>query len=67
MNLNKSVLFPLKDDNLMEINGITLKEKVTYLGVFIDKDIKIYAASMFLVLLLFSNIISYKIFKYSDI
>ena len=27
MNLNKSVLFPLKDDNLMEINGITLKEK----------------------------------------
>ena len=45
INLNKSVLFPLKDSNLTEINGIPVKEKVTYLVVIIDKDKKLRSLS----------------------
>ena len=33
-----NLFYSLKDSNLMEMNRITVKEKVTYLGVFIDDD-----------------------------
>uniref|UniRef100_A0A3B3CA37 Reverse transcriptase domain-containing protein n=1 Tax=Oryzias melastigma TaxID=30732 RepID=A0A3B3CA37_ORYME len=38
MNINKSVLFPLKDCDLSEINGISIKTSLTYLGIIIDKN-----------------------------
>ena len=49
VNLNKCVLFPLKDSNLSEINGIMVKEKITYLGVFYkdNKDKKLCSLSNF--------------------
>uniref|UniRef100_A0A3P9LHW9 Reverse transcriptase domain-containing protein n=1 Tax=Oryzias latipes TaxID=8090 RepID=A0A3P9LHW9_ORYLA len=40
MNLNKSVLFPLKDCASPEINGIPVKSSLTYLGIIIDKNEK---------------------------
>ncbi len=38
MNLNKSVLLPIKGNDLSELNGIPVKNTVTYLGVHIDKN-----------------------------
>jgi len=38
MNLNKSILFPLKNSTLTEVNGIPVKEKFTYLGMIIEKN-----------------------------
>lgn len=40
ININKSVLFPLKDCVLQEVYGIPIKDKVTYLGIVICKDEK---------------------------
>ncbi|CAJ1073570.1 hypothetical protein H4Q32_018840 [Xyrichtys novacula] len=40
MNLNKSMLFPLKHCDLAELNGIPIKQTVTYLGVVLDKNEK---------------------------
>lgn len=41
MNLNKSILFPLKECDESEMNGIPVKNTVTYLGVVIDKNEKL--------------------------
>lgn len=38
MNINKSVLFPLKECNLTDLHGIPIKHTFTYLGVVIHKD-----------------------------
>lgn len=38
INLDKSVLFPIKSCNLSSCYGIPIKEKVTYLGVVICND-----------------------------
>lgn len=38
MNINKSVLFPLKNCNLASLDGIPINEKVTYLGIVICKN-----------------------------
>ena len=38
MNHNKSILFPLKNSTLTEVNGIPVKEKFTYLGMIIEKN-----------------------------
>lgn len=38
MNVNKSVLFPIKTCSLTELHGIPVKHIVTYLGVIINKD-----------------------------
>lgn len=40
MNLEKSVLFPLKDCSLLQIEGIPVKHQITYLGVVICKNEK---------------------------
>ncbi len=40
MNLDKSVLFPLKDCSSSEIENIPVKHKLTYLGVIICKNEK---------------------------
>lgn len=47
ININKSVLFPLKKSNLTEVNFIPVKDKVTYLGVIIEKDRKLRSLSNF--------------------
>lgn len=41
INLNKSVLFLLKESNLTEVNHKHIKNKVTYLGVIFEKEDKI--------------------------
>lgn len=38
INLDKSVLFPIKPCNLLNCGGILIKEKVTYLGIIICKN-----------------------------
>lgn len=38
MNLNKSVLFPIKNSDLVQLDNIPVKKSVTYLGVVIDKN-----------------------------
>ncbi len=38
VNLSKSVLFPLKHCDLLELNEIPIKQTVTYLGVVLDKN-----------------------------
>lgn len=42
-NLNKSVLFPLKECDQSVVNGIPVKKIVTYLGVVIDKNEKLHS------------------------
>lgn len=39
MNLNKSVLFPIKNCDLLELDNIPVKNSLTYLGVVIDKNV----------------------------
>lgn len=43
----KSVLFPLRDSNLTEINHIPVKDKVTYLRVVVERNKKIRSSSYF--------------------
>lgn len=38
MNLNKSVLFPLKECDQSPMNGIPVKKAVTYLGVIYKNE-----------------------------
>ena len=38
MNLNKSVLLPIKGNDLSDLNGIPVKRTVTYLGVVVVKN-----------------------------
>ncbi len=38
MNLNKSVLLPIKESDLSDLDGIPVKNTVTYLGVVVDKN-----------------------------
>ena len=40
MNLSKSVLLPIKESDLSDLNGIPVKNTVTYLGVVIHKNEK---------------------------
>jgi len=40
LNLNKCELFPLKNCELLDINGIPVKKVITYLGIKICKDEK---------------------------
>ncbi len=41
LNLNKCELFPLKNGQFIDINGIPVKNVVTYLGIKICKDEKV--------------------------
>lgn len=47
INLSKSVLFPLKECDLLEINGIPVKNMFTYLGIVINKNEKVHNSSNF--------------------